>query len=264
LGGNLVLNGNNITGTGNINTTGNITASGTITATTGLGANLSLNGKNITGTGDINIIGTITGTLNATLGANLALNGNSITGSGNISNSGTITASDRLSLIADGINTKDGNLSGFGVYTTLSQGLDLCTYRGTSSSRAITQAGDFVGSVTIKGLTTVVPSADYKVVSAMVGQWDATATLTDDYPRSNLRFIVGGGGTTNITATFDYRGVFQAPVFQLTSYATDAARSAAIPSPAAGMMVFMASGTSPAVTNKAVIYNGTAWALLPG
>jgi hypothetical protein len=65
-------------------------------------------------------------------------------------------------------------------------------------------------------------------------------------------------------ASFDSYGVFKAPVFQLASYASDAARSTAIPTPAAGMMVFMAAGTSPAVTNKAVIYNGTAWALLPG
>lgn len=49
---------------------------------------------------------------------------------------------------------------------------------------------------------------------------------------------------------------------QLPVYADDAARSAAIPTPATGMMVFMSSGTAPAVTNKAVIYDSTAWVAL--
>jgi hypothetical protein len=47
--------------------------------------------------------------------------------------------------------------------------------------------------------------------------------------------------------------------FQLPVYADDAARSTAIPTPAKGMMVFMTSGTSPAVTNKTVVYDGSAW-----
>jgi hypothetical protein len=46
---------------------------------------------------------------------------------------------------------------------------------------------------------------------------------------------------------------------QLPVYADDAARSTAIPTPAKGMMVFMTSGTAPTVSNKPVIYNGSAW-----
>jgi hypothetical protein len=46
---------------------------------------------------------------------------------------------------------------------------------------------------------------------------------------------------------------------QLPVYANDAARSAAITTPSAGMVVFMTSGTAPTVTNKPVIYNGTSW-----
>jgi hypothetical protein len=46
---------------------------------------------------------------------------------------------------------------------------------------------------------------------------------------------------------------------QLPVYANDAARSSAITSPSAGMVVFMTSGTTPTVSNKPVIYNGTAW-----
>jgi hypothetical protein len=49
---------------------------------------------------------------------------------------------------------------------------------------------------------------------------------------------------------------------QLAVYADDTARSAAIPTPAKGMMVFMTAGTSPSVTNKAVVYDGSAWVAL--
>ena len=50
--------------------------------------------------------------------------------------------------------------------------------------------------------------------------------------------------------------------FKLPVYADDTARLAAIPTPAAGMMVFMSTGTSPAVTNKVVVYDSTAWVAL--
>jgi hypothetical protein len=68
--------------------------------------------------------------------------------------------------------------------------------------------------------------------------------------------------------TFNGAGKLSAPTveartaFQLPVYADDAARSSAISTPAKGMMVFMTSGTTPAVTNAAVIYNGSAWAAL--
>jgi len=46
---------------------------------------------------------------------------------------------------------------------------------------------------------------------------------------------------------------------QLPVYADDAARSAAIPTPSAGMMVYMTSGTAPTVSNKPVFFNGSTW-----
>jgi hypothetical protein len=49
---------------------------------------------------------------------------------------------------------------------------------------------------------------------------------------------------------------------QLAVYANDAARTSSIATPAKGMMVFMTAGTSPAVTNKAVVYDGTNWVAL--
>ena len=107
-------------------------------------------------------------------------------------------------------------------------------------------------------------NGSYVVAGALSAQWDASATLSDNYPKSTVRIYAGAGGNTVKELSFDSGGVLKAPVFQLTTYANDAARTDAIPTPAAGMMVFMVSGTSPVVNNKAVIFNGTTWAALPG
>jgi len=68
--------------------------------------------------------------------------------------------------------------------------------------------------------------------------------------------------------TFNGDGLLSAPTveartaFQLPVYANDTARSTAIPTPAAGMMIFMQSGTSPMATNVAQVYDGFNWANL--
>jgi hypothetical protein len=41
--------------------------------------------------------------------------------------------------------------------------------------------------------------------------------------------------------------------------ANDTARTALVPTPAAGMMIFMTAGSSPAATNKVQVYDSTAW-----
>lgn len=46
---------------------------------------------------------------------------------------------------------------------------------------------------------------------------------------------------------------------QMAVVADDTARGTLVPSPAAGMMLFMTAGTSPSATNQLQVYNGTAW-----
>jgi hypothetical protein len=46
---------------------------------------------------------------------------------------------------------------------------------------------------------------------------------------------------------------------QLPVFADDSARSAAIPTPAQGMVIFMQSGSAPAATNQIQFFNGTNW-----
>lgn len=46
---------------------------------------------------------------------------------------------------------------------------------------------------------------------------------------------------------------------QIAVVADDTARGTLVPSPAAGMMLFMTAGTSPSATTQLQVYNGTAW-----
>jgi hypothetical protein len=50
---------------------------------------------------------------------------------------------------------------------------------------------------------------------------------------------------------------------RLPVVANDTARTALVPTPTTGMMIFMSSGTTPAATNKVQVYDSTAWVNLP-
>lgn len=82
-------------------------------------------------------------------------------------------------------------------------------------------------------------------------QGDLTGSVFAD---NSTRIIDGTEGGKITTPSVTLSEFLQLPV-----YANDAARTASIPSPSQGMVVFMQSGTSPAVTNKTVVFNGSAW-----
>lgn len=263
LGGNLALSGHNINGTGNIAIGGTISSVGTATFTGGLGGNLATNGYNITGTGNIsagNITTTGTANIGGGLGGNLSLNGYNIAGNGFLAMTGGInvnlTADVQLHRVVDGSSSN-------GYITTTLQ-------RGTLVAPAAVHAGDELGGILMRAYTSNSVSAISGIISFIV---DPTAVVaggtyvksliaisaaTDTNQDSSNAVLIDSNGlvTSNAFVASKY--------FQLPVYANDAARTSAISAPTAGTMVFMTSGTSPAVTNKAVIYNGTAWALLPG
>ena len=60
------------------------------------------------------------------------------------------------------------------------------------------------------------------------------------------------------TLTVDGDASFTGPV-KLAVYADDAARSAAIPTPQKGQLIFMTSGAAPVAANKVQVYDGSAW-----
>ena len=244
----------------------------------GNGGNTGITFSYNSGTNTINAVVTQLGGLTTvssdtspSLGGNLSLNTRNITGTGNINISGSVTATSHVgpvttdaitpatSLIVYGAS--EIPLSVRGLVNPNAVCLDINSFKGTAISPTNILANDQVGSFRISGYY----NGSYKLSSSLTTVLAADADIATNFPHSIMYFALGNNSASlSPSATLDGAGVFKAPVFQLTSYANDAARTAAIPTPVAGMMVFMASGTSPSVTNKAVIYNGSAWALLPG
>lgn len=66
-------------------------------------------------------------------------------------------------------------------------------------------------------------------------------------------------GTSAVRLTVSSTAVTAAVPFRLPVVADDTARTALVASPAKGMLIFMESGTTPAATNQAQVYDGTNW-----
>lgn len=137
--------------------------------------------------------------------------------------------------------------------------------RGTVASPAAAQAGDELGGLLIRAYTDASTTGIAGIIGVLV---DPTATIAGgNFIKSQIIISAATDTSQNESDAFvlDSAGVATSNAFvantymQLPVYADDAARSAAIPTPAAGMMVFMTSGTAPAVTNKTVVYDGSAW-----
>jgi hypothetical protein len=84
---------------------------------------------------------------------------------------------------------------------------------------------------------------------------DVTGDLVGSVFADNSTMIINGTEGGRITSP----SVSISEFLQLPAYADDSARSAAISTPVQGMVVFMQTGTSPAVTNKPVFFNGSVW-----
>jgi len=266
LSGNLELNNRNITGTGNILITGNIAATQYFNLppqllvndlTPSLGGNLSLNNKVVNGTGNINITGSISAT--------------DFSSSSGFMQVGKNTVPTNLVVIGnqenDVVVTIKSVLTGTAGLTQRGPLIRISSSKGTLALPTALQAGDSLGQINFQGLINagsngVVPADVVSIKGAVVTAGDLISNIAT--ARMELIVLNGPDPALAKIATFDSGGVFKAPVFQLTTYANDTARATAIPTPQTGMMVFMISGVTPTVTNKAVIYNGTAWAALPG
>jgi hypothetical protein len=163
----------------------------------------------------------------------------------------------------------DGNLkinqtispSGSGYITTTQS-------RGTQATPAAVQAGDELGGLLFRAYTDSSTTGIAGIIGVGV---DPTAVIAGgDFIKSQI--VISASSDTNNdpadaliinSAGVSTSNAFSASkYFQLPTYANDAARSSAIPVPAQGMMVFMQSGTSPSVTNKTVVYDGSAWVAL--
>lgn len=140
--------------------------------------------------------------------------------------------------------------------------------RGTLSSPATVQAGDELGGVVVNAFT----SSSTTALAGTFGFFvDSTAVIAGGSFIKSKAIISAStdtGSALGDALVLDSAGVITSNAFvaskytQLAVYANDAARTSSIATPAKGMMVFMTAGTSPAVTNKAVVYDGTNWVAL--
>jgi len=124
--------------------------------------------------------------------------------------------------------------------------------KGTLATPTTTAAGDRLGGLSIQGFT----GSTYKAAGAVIAGWEASAVISDTFPKSNVSLVAYGGGSSTgdiRVATLDSQGVFSAPVLKPGVYANTTARDAAITAPAAGMMIFLTAGT------KFQGYTGAAW-----
>jgi hypothetical protein len=253
-----IVNTGNLTGTGNITRTGNIDVTGTIKSVTGLGGDLSLNSFNIVGTGNISVAGNISAT---GLGADLSLNTRSITGTGNINITGNVTSTKITTPAVDGGSTgvsltSNGTtpltVTGIGTLgaTNGQVYFNINAAKGTITVPTTTAGGDGLGGIGIQGYN----GTDYKTASLIVASWDASAVLSDSWPKSKVTLVSGGGGTTYREAIFDNRGVFTAPVFKAANYATGSYPA----NPEKGWIIFDSTA------NDFIGYNGTAWVAFTG
>ena len=149
-----------------------------------------------------------------------------------------------------------------------SSGAEFRVSRGSLASPTAPSAGDPVFLLTGKAYKADI--ADYALSSAITSVVGSESLVgMSNYVSGRLEFYATNGTRdlfdTDFAMTFDGAGLLSAPTveartaFQLPVYADDTARSTAIPTPAAGMMIFMQAGTAPAATNTTQVYSGSAW-----
>jgi hypothetical protein len=164
--------------------------------------------------------------------------------------------------------------SDFFTYRTVADGANgkfftMTQSRGTLTSPTAIQAGDELGGVLVRAYTNTSVSGIAGAFGFIV---DSTASIVSGggFVKSKAVIAASSDTTQNLAdaLVLDSSGLVTSNAFvaskyfKLPTYADDTARSAAIPTPAVGMMVFMSTGTSPAVTNKVVVYDSTAWVAL--
>jgi hypothetical protein len=126
----------------------------------------------------------------------------------------------------------------------------LLVSKGSLTAPANTNPGEFLGAWFVSGYH----NGNWKGAAGLVTQWQSDADMTTDSPASAIGLVTGGnGGLESVNfAVFDSRGVFHAPVFSATTYATSN-----LPiNPNPGWMVFDHT------TNQFKGWNGTEWTIL--
>ena len=126
--------------------------------------------------------------------------------------------------------------------------------RGTVFAPASVISGDEIGDILSCGFDGVqyLPSTSISTIVDGPVSAGVVPSRIEIYT-TNVSGVAGLKLTVGSTAV-----QFTVPP-NLPVVANDTARTALVPTPAAGMMIFMTAGSSPAATNKVQVYDSTAW-----
>jgi len=131
-------------------------------------------------------------------------------------------------------------------------GMQLARFRGTEGSPAGLQVGDEIGTMLFIGGDSAgiaTPAAAFKVE---VNDTPVAGNVKAGFWIATQNAAAGNALTPALELTSSQGANFYGPA-KLYSFADTTARDAAIATPAAGMMIYLTA------TNKAQVYNGTAW-----
>lgn len=236
-----------------------------VTAAGGFVGNVTgnINGV-VTGTAGSSLVGNVTGNLLDSIGSVIVDTSTktatfselNIETAGSISSPSMLINSPAVSFITDTVNPA-APFANFFIASSAgsdTSAVGLVRSRGTLISPASVTASDEIGSIVSSAFdgTTFVLSADMTSV--------VDGTVSTGVVPSRIDF-----STTNATGTRAIKMSIKASAVEFTApprlpvIADDTARTAAVPTPAKGMMIMMEAGTSPAATNVAQVYDGTAW-----
>jgi hypothetical protein len=195
LGGNLSLNAHNITGSGNISIIGSISTSGTANFSGGLAGNLNLNNNNIVGNGNIAVSNSL-----------------AITSTSNVISIGSITTPTGLTINSDGTE-RMLNLRGL-----VGNSLIFYSSNGTLTAPTPIVANDNPGGIKFRVLNS---AGSYNTIGGIFSQYNGPAPDLNN-PDSNARGTIAltAGYGSPVFAKFSWSGIFNAPIFQATSYTT--------------------------------------------
>lgn len=184
----------------------------------------------------------------------------------NLESSGLITGPAMIATVPSilyattGVSATDPwpNLLTINTASAATNSLGLTRSRGTLVTPATVINGDEIGSISVNGHdgTGFVASAE---IVFQVNNTVSTGVIPSkmDFNVSSAAGVVATKMSVKATDV-----AFSVPPM-LPVVANDTARTALVPTPATGMMIFMTSGTSPAATNKVQVYDSTAWVNLP-
>jgi len=188
-----------------------------------LGGNLSLNSYSINGTGSINITGTITGTsIAGTLVSAIATP---------VGGALTINASSQAPLNVVTLTTGSST-----------PWVNIDSSRGTLASPSAIQAGDNISGLRFRGFTPFGATPGMQALALMNVALEAGSVTKFNFPATTLTIATGQNSDNNFgVATLNSQGTFNAPIFQVGTYATTAYPSGG---PTTVLSAFQITGTA--------------------